>query len=484
MVEKTYERLSLNPWSKLTKVDLASSYEILSKQTAFAIDRENTTYSEWLKQGFLQALHLSDDVKSAIDYQYVMRYYISGFQDTHINIIFNKKIAPSEVNMEWPGFVVRYDQGVFAVQSENKTIQIENNVPPSGAVLIECDGLSPDALMGKNVFPYGGNSNLYVSYLMMTRRLMMYDGNSFVKKIKNCRFLYNGRRYDLDLAWHVISKTDWQFIKSQDYQPPNLKFRIKKLSNNIILLTVPTFGLFSEKPILKYNNFLKQIPSLRSKSKIVIDLRGNDGGDSALGDELLTSLYGRYAMYEKINYEKNQYELWRASSGNLQYIEQMAVPLAEKKYGKASGNYKYYVVLKQTIQNALKTNNELAMIDAFAKNQALEAEGKPENLYKGSLYLLTDRMCVSACLDFIGDALRMPNTMLVGESTNADTAYIDNRRETLSSGYAQISFPMKVIRNRVRKNNQPFIPQYEYSKDITNTALVEKWLLIFLSKNN
>ena len=485
LMSDSFAQSTSKTWVETSKSDLISAHDILNSQTVFAIGPENNSYKKWLKEGFLRALKLSAKVKSFVDYQYVMRYYINGFHDAHISIRFNaEKIAHLGNIMQWPGFLVRYKDGLFVVQSKNKTFLKENHVPPNGSRLLECDGEGPKALMAKNVFPYLGNKNLVASYLMMTRKLMMYDGNSFLQKLNECKFVDKQKTYDVSLNWKRITKSDWRFIKYQDYHPPNLHFEIKNLSKNIVILTVPTFGLFSAKSIFRFNQFLKKIHLLRNKANIVIDLRGNDGGDSLLGDKILSALYGPYSWRKKISREKTQYELWRATDNNLQFIEKVAIPWAGRKYKTSGANYKYYISIKKAIRHAIKSGGKLAKVNIFTKKQISEFGKQSESLFRGNLFLLTDRMCVSACLNFIDDALGMPNTKLIGEPTSADTAYIDNRSTALPSGNAQISFPMKYIYNRKRKTNQPYIPEYYYSGNIVNTHLVDIWIMNLLQKDD
>jgi len=65
----------------------------------------------------------------------------------------------------------------------------------------------------------------------------------------------------------------------------------------------------------------------------------------------------------------------------------------------------------------------------------------------------------------------------VGQSTGAHTGYGEVRAVELPSKMALLFFPMSVIRNEPRPWNQPFIPQYHFKGDMSNTNALKKWIL-------
>ena len=64
----------------------------------------------------------------------------------------------------------------------------------------------------------------------------------------------------------------------------------------------------------------------------------------------------------------------------------------------------------------------------------------------------------------------------VGQETSADAIYIDNRAVRLPSELGLLGFSMKVYRGRVRGHNESYMPQHEWTDDITDTPQLERWI--------
>ncbi len=59
---------------------------------------------------------------------------------------------------------------------------------------------------------------------------------------------------------------------------------------------------------------------------------------------------------------------------------------------------------------------------------------EPGPPFTGKLIVVTDAYCVSACLDFIDLVKSVPGALHVGETTSADTVYLDVAQTKLPSG--------------------------------------------------
>lgn len=125
--------------------------------------------------------------------------------------------------------------------------------------------------------------------------------------------------------------------------------------------------------------------------------------------------------------------------------------------------------------------------EAHAAGHALWRE--PDDLYHspstphGSMvspptapvYVLTDWSCGSACLDAV-DLWKALGAIQVGQETSTDTLYMDVRQDALPGGRVRVNIPMKVYRGRHRESNEPQVPRFTYSGDMSDTARLETWI--------
>lgn len=107
--------------------------------------------------------------------------------------------------------------------------------------------------------------------------------------------------------------------------------------------------------------------------------------------------------------------------------------------------------------------------------------GAPTDEWKSTikLVLITDKTCVSSCLDFVDSIKLIPNTLHLGEPTDADTAYTEIA--FMQSSYAKKTFnflvPVKKWNKRLREDNQPYIPDVIYEGDMNDDAALQQWVL-------
>ncbi len=101
------------------------------------------------------------------------------------------------------------------------------------------------------------------------------------------------------------------------------KFSISEPSNEVAWITLPTFDLNSEQE-KDFGDLVKQLLDLQTKQYIVFDLRGNQGGNSNYGSQIINALFGNeYAEQKKCLHNKKVFVDWRASQGNLSHISSL-----------------------------------------------------------------------------------------------------------------------------------------------------------------
>lgn len=254
-------------------------------------------------------------------------------------------------------------------------------------------------------------------------------------------------------------------------------FSIQILPNNCIWITIPTFEPSAEQSA-QLQAIIESLPEFRGK-KIVFDLRGNGGGNSSLSNEILNSLCGKeYTQACCRKLFRNVYVEWRASSGNLEFMKQK---LDRRLQSEFEPNDPARKCAEQQVE-AFYTGMQKA-IDAHLEyykmpnTSALDEEKSHQNAFQGKIIAIIDRECTSACLDFL-DRLKtvQPNACFVGETTNADSVYMELREVSLPSGQGKFGFPIKVYRNRPRGHNIPHVPHIRYQGNLNDTDMLQKFV--------
>lgn len=249
------------------------------------------------------------------------------------------------------------------------------------------------------------------------------------------------------------------------YPPSN--FTLEKISSNAVWVKVPTFSLNlpQEK---EFQRFLKNVSKLPKKEYYVLDLRGNSGGNSFYGSQLIYSIFGEeYTRQKKCPYDKKMIVDWRASKSNLKHV----LSLIERYPDYAELRNVAYG-LKKSIDLSHPLYGEYCGRECKIKNQI-----EPNNHKDIKIIVVIDSKNVSAALDFI-DELKMvaSKVVLVGQTTKADRLYIEISPLTLPSGQGKIIVPIKVYRNKLRKDKEPYVPEINFD-DIKNTSALKKFIL-------
>jgi hypothetical protein len=244
-------------------------------------------------------------------------------------------------------------------------------------------------------------------------------------------------------------------------------FSISRLSKNVTWINLPTFDLNINQE-QNFKELIKNISTLQTEKYIIFDLRGNQGGNSDYGSQIINTLFGKnYADQKRTLHNQNVYVDWRASQGNLNHISSL---LARHPSNHWLQN------IKHGLQKSLAQNN------IFYKEYSSEVYEAKENIisrpeFSFQIIVIIESVNVSAALDFI-DELKMmiPNVILIGQETRADRLYMEVRSIPLRSGSGNFFFPIKVYRNRPRLDNESYVPNIEFNY-IHHTASLQSFIL-------
>jgi hypothetical protein len=245
-------------------------------------------------------------------------------------------------------------------------------------------------------------------------------------------------------------------------------------THGIHWIDVPTFH-----PSKDQSKVLLQIIEklLQLREQIVIfDLRGNGGGNSLWGETLLKAFFGKeYAEQRLAESSRDIYVEWRVSSENLEHVKGF-IPMMKSEFEE---NYPAIKWAKNTYAGMEK---------AFSRGEYYYSELKTDedcspfpdavNPVRGRVMVIVDAGCGSACLDFIDGLKSMKaDLVLLGQTTGADSLYMELRKVPLPSGKGMLGFSIKVYRNHPRGHNIPYISDIRYEGNLHDTTEVQKFVL-------
>jgi hypothetical protein len=461
-------------WQSLYKKDLKAAHDILKDNHPGFYDNHNAEFKTWLLEGYQQALAKSPQVASFADYVYGLRFFTTGFKDSHVRVKCTSNTA--SLLCEWPGFGIGYKIGYrtgFGEDSEQQAEDFlvgasESSEIPMGARLIACDGESPRAWLEKNICPYIDSRNIDASWVVLAPYLSLWPDTVFIKKPTTYVFEINGKQKEVRPTWKKIEAADYSSKVLKKSSTPVLA-SIQEKGDRQVWITLPSFypQHSTEEDALK--KVIDSVEKYKNYDVIVFDLRGNGGGNSRYGTLILEKLYGQEycnACFKKLH--APQYVEWRASQENIEYLKIFLVTL-EQKFGKEGAAGFALVVFEMEKNLAVGNPFYRAMSDSVEATDYLV----PQNPLHARVILITDTTCASSSLVFIDEIRAVDIPYQIGLPTNVDTEYLECRDVTLPSGLATLHFPIKVFRNRGRKPNEPYLPD-QFVADVYNDEEIQK----------
>lgn len=453
-------------WREITVNDLSVIRQLVVTSHPGAIDSENESFSDWVERGYLDASQLSRRVNSRKDSLAVLNFYIAGFKDGHVGLNQSDKGSSS-----WAGFILGMRGRSFVVRHVAGNWPVP--LPPIGSEVISCDNKSVREKIESEISPYiDRRLDLQSTWLHLAQQLTIDDASYPVLArdlLKNCLVaLPNGERQNFALLWQEDSGQLKAFLRQP--QPPQ---SLQSLGEGRYWIHVSNF-MPSAAENASLDKMLEAIKSINDAKLVVLDTRGNRGGNSLVGAEILSALLGSQ-LVKNLGEPSRAYAMWRVSPFALSTLNN-ALTTMGSDYGKDSEAYRFVLGLTGSMEGALHEKKDWLRQPNTSSVLQEGARGSNAQGFKGKLALVTDSFCASACLDFADVVLAVPGVVHLGLPTSGDTLYIDIGSQTLPSG-SEFWLPLKVWRGRTRGNNQGYDPKFVFNGDINDTPAVQQWVL-------
>jgi len=346
---------------------------------------------------------------------------------------------------------------------------------PLGARLIACDGRGATTLAAANIGAFEGRWFLASRRALRGGWLFVDQHNPFIRRPTRCSFAVAGKHVALTLAWRPIAADAIGKRIADTNQRTREAIGARILPDGTRWFTLSGFdgnpdGADAKALIPLIAAMRADRDALRRAPRIVLDLRGNNGGSSDWSLQVAQILWGEAAVAAVPD---NSYVEWRASSAVLDTMKHYQQQFAAAP-GTPPRTKVYFATMVDGLTKAKAAGKKLWRepddqgTPGGSKAPPLPPLGVP-------VYFVTDTGCGSACLDAV-DLWHALGAIQVGQETSADTLYMDVRNPVLPSGLTGTAVPMKVYRGRPRGSNVPVRPEFPYPGDLRDTGRLAAWI--------
>lgn len=449
-------------WHDIAIRDIHKVREILNETHPAKLDPSQREFHDWLDSGHRQAILLAARSESMHQASAAVNFYLTGFNDTHLG---TTRLPQESGDLYWAGWTMEYRNGRYLVASRSADWPVA--LPQIGDEVISCDGVAVQDILRNEVAPF------------VDRRMHLDNTLDRLARHLTAEHAYRPLWNRLRPAHCLIQPANGNLQRIPmmwKKQPSDLKIRhrtvpqqgMQQIQKGVYWINASNFMLNAEESI-NFESLLNDVRSIENADAIVLDTRGNNGGNSMVGSRLLSAL-----LKNTTASHENAKAYWRIS------------PLARKTLathqasalqieGKES-------LIHQWLGGLLESMDAAALRgESFVEQMNVSIDDEQESMqgqspFQGKLVLITDSYCNSACLDFVDEVMAVPGVLHAGSTTDADTRYIDVGATILPSGI-QLWVPLKVWVGRRRQDNVPYVPRIKYAQDLNDTEALQSWVL-------
>lgn len=470
---------SIDQWQSFAAVDLKAVRDVIQSSHPGGIDEANPEFQRWVEQGYEQARQLIPRVTDYNSAMAAVRSYVTGFRDGHF--VYSDNVRKANDAIQSDGIGISLVNGRYLVTAVLPEWPVA--LPPVGAELISCDGLTPRQIIDQRHAPYYSRrqteGDLQVLASQMHSRAFAGD------ELKQCTYrTAQGKVLQLEVKYKSFL-TKAYFRQVMPVLAKGVSSGTRQRDNaytfndGVLWIFAANFNLRPDtSAAADLEKMLAEIAALTGVKQIVFDARGNQGGDSRIGGKIFNAATGGLE-YDKVDLTGLQrtYAQWRVSDVAIATFASHITRMG-KLYGSDSAQARDAEQMYKRLRDAKAAGEPWIRQDSdYRMTQADVAKrGGHLRRFNGTLALVTDQNCASACLDFADLVRTVPGSVHLGQTTSADTVYLEKGQVKLPSGNL-LFLPLKVWRNRLRGNNEPWVPQMPLAVDMKDTSAVRNAVL-------
>jgi len=292
------------------------------------------------------------------------------------------------------------------------------------------------------------------------------NGNPFVIRPNVCKFSLQGAKIEQKLKWRSIKKDELRERLTAARNSGAAGFGVRAFEGGY-WIALQSLGSKAGKVVSEVR---AKEEKLRKTDIIVLDMRGNGGGNSQYGEEIAEVLFGSDRYTALSGEQENDCDsVWRVSPRNLKqmhyYVEHFGPRMPE-----FIEKFKPKVEFAETAYaNGLEFSGTTT-----CKNSVTPTNVLPPAAAQGKIVVVTDNTCFSSCL-IVVEKFRMLGALHLGQSTDAGTHYMEVREELMPSGLSLFS-TLQAMSPSSPAQYGPFDPDIIYERNIADTKSLERWV--------
>jgi len=466
-------------WRELALSDLAAARDILTVQTPVPFDTDNPTYPAWLEEGYAQAEARAREARDAAGHFYALAFYLNGFNDPHLDVNPVSNLSAAQ----WPGFVAASREGgaLVVMRDEN-----DPDAPPVGAQILSCEGRTLASLAEERLYPYVLNARLALDRRRAVSRLFLERSIPGAPAPRACRIAVDGAERDITLRWRALpDPAEAYWAAYQDASTgAGAQWGVSEPAPGVTWIGIPTFASGSE-TAPQLEQLIRDInargDAMRAGRAIVIDVRGNGGGNSQWADRIARAIFGDRPLRRAESAASSTSAVdWRASPENIAYWREWVTTVAIPEFGAESEAVDFAENAINGMERALnrtpplwRQGSPLVSRGGGLTQRRPRGEAAP---FPARVYVLSNGTCGSSCLNFADTVLFVPGVQLIGSATAGDGPYMEVRNVPLPSGLAALTIPQKVWRGMGRGALEAYEPDIAYD-GAWDDASVRAWTM-------
>jgi len=446
-------------WRALTLLDVEAAHRMLAEDhPGSAPEVGDTQFRNRLAAAYATARQRAALTGSYQGYQAVLAGFSVAMGDKHIA---SRPLFGAD-SLGWAGVLVARRGASWVVALDE-----DESARPSlaGAKLVSCDGIAVDRLAEERLGGFRIVWSVEAQRIQRAYWLLIDDGNPFLNRPRSCLFDQGGESRTVALEWRPITPTELRPKVAALATRGAAGLGLRKVGDGWWI----ALESLSERAVPVVEEVRAKAGTLRAAPFVVLDMRGNGGGNSQYGQMIADALAGAPQPSAAPVAPGGCGKVWRLSERNFRQLTYYRDTLGPR-------------MGKETL--AQFTAEHEAMAAARAKGERFTGPPRcPQRAagpaishaeYRGRLVLLTDNSCFSSCL-LVTQMFRRLGALHVGEATDANTNYMEVREDKLPSGLSMFS-TLQAVAPASPGQIGPFAPEVVYEGAIADTSALETWV--------
>lgn len=445
-------------WKDMAQGDLDFIRQELNTLYISAVFPDAPAFQKRIAASYDVARQEVAQVKDFGGYRAVLNHFVYSMHDAHVGLSFRL----SQTSNAWPGFMAVYQGRRFLTTASG------DPAIAAGQEITECDGM-PMAEWSRRVATYeGGFPGLGRTHVAMARAIFVDRGNPFVARPSQCTI--GGR--PVALAWRPIAASDYSARVAAQPTTRNREASIAPFGEDGAWVRMGYFYPADKQEADAFHRLIADAALLRQKRVVVLDVRGNGGGNYGWFMGLLRGLYGQPYADHFARARLAIVPVTRAHERVVALYEQYRS--LEDTLGSPPDNGTEWDPEHKGLRRAAAAGSPY--FQPAGAPPAAPAGPAPGNPVHAKVYVLTDYSCGSACIAFVDEMKRFPGVTQIGVDTSVDSRTGTPMNIDLPSGNGELTLAVMTRPGRERDDNAPQRPAHEFFGDIRDTAAVQRWI--------